>query len=213
MSLRARTRCVSDPRRKEQSNMSTTENLNAPIATTNTETALDLGRRIHQELEACLAAPAPASLTYVAKPMSSKCRYWAKHLTQAQVQAAVLSSIDNANGIPTAYLRKAADIELYEGDWLFEGEEKSANKQRGWDYWAQRCERQADGSLKLVSHYNNATHSRTLAKLYPPAGGTEAYKAELLGTGDASAMLRTARAVLRREASAVVSPAVIEVAL
>lgn len=72
-------------------------------------------------------------MEYIARPSDSRCKFWSK-VVRATDSLPPPSSVDGAGSIPGPYLRTGADVELEDGDFVFEGEEVSHRKSRGWVY-------------------------------------------------------------------------------
>lgn len=76
---------------------------------------------------------APAlSCNFPVGPQDYRCKYWCKVLRAGDTLPAP-TDVDGAGSIPGSYLRKG-DVEVFEGDVIFEGEENHHRKQRGWTW-------------------------------------------------------------------------------
>jgi hypothetical protein len=89
------------------------------------------------------------------------------------------ADVRGANDIPAEYLRAGDEVELFEGDWLLEGEEVSHRRRRGWVYDLRRVE---GGELVSYSFRHSAVKAflRKLGTIKPILGGV----------GDVAAMIR-----------------------
>jgi hypothetical protein len=121
-----------------------------------------------------------ASITI--KPQDDRCRYWAK-VVRANQALPTPSAVSGANDIPGAYAKKG-DEELFEGDVLFEGEEISHRKARGWTYHITFVG--ADGKAEIVQPSSEI-------KAAVKTNGLPAHL--LAGSGDVAAMVRIAHAL------------------
>lgn len=72
------------------------------------------------------------SNTFTVKPRDSRCKYWCKKLSAADLP--LPGDVDGSYSLPGAYLKKG-DVEIEPGEYVFEGEEHHHAKPRGWDYW------------------------------------------------------------------------------
>lgn len=112
-------------------------------------------------------------------PIDSRCRYWAK-IIRAGSPLPLPSAVDCAAAVPGAYLRRG-DEEIFEGDFLIEGEEVHHVRNRGWCYRITRV--QADGVERRIRPSAERKASLKAQGLAP----------ELLsGSGDIAACIRIA---------------------
>lgn len=72
------------------------------------------------------------SVSVAIKPGDHRCKYWAKVVSAADLPNP--EAVNGANDLPGSYLRQGDNVELFEGDFLFEGEENDHRKSRGWTY-------------------------------------------------------------------------------
>lgn len=122
------------------------------------------------------------SATYVCNPKDSRCRYWAK-VIRATDALPLPACIAGASAVPGPYIRKGDDVELFEGDWILEGEENHHRKQRGWTYTLRSLAiRKGDGELAACT-FDFGVESRAAIR----AAGA---KDLLGGSGDVAAMIR-----------------------
>jgi hypothetical protein len=111
----------------------------------------------------------------ICRPQDSRCRYWAK-VVRASDALPMPADIDGANSVPGAYIR--GDVEIFEGDYVLEGEENHHAKRRGWTYWLRTVD--ATGAIASVPFDTKAA-----------IRASDADRALLLGSGDVAAMVRT----------------------
>lgn len=122
------------------------------------------------------------SATYVCAPSDHRCRYWAK-VVRAGTELPLPEHVDGASDVPGPYVRRGDDVELFEGDWLLEGEEVSHRKQRGWTYHLRALGRHADTDELGVYSWTFGVDSK-------PAIRAAGAKDLLGGSGDVAAMVR-----------------------
>lgn len=117
------------------------------------------------------------------KPQDRRCRYWAK-VVRDGAALPTPSAVNSANDINASYSRHG-DEELFEGDFLFQGEENHHRIDRGWTYWVGWVN--ADGAY--VSIRNPGTELKAKLK-------ARGLRRELLaGAGSLAACVRVAHAV------------------
>src|SRR5574343_409051 len=127
------------------------------------------------------------SVTFVANPIDSRCRFWAKYIP-ATKDLPPPSTVSGAGSLPGDYIRRGDDVEIMPGDYVMVGEERHHRKMHGWDYKLYACK--SDGRLISVDY----TKGGEVKKAIRAAG-----RADLLaGSGDIAAMVRY---VLARRAS------------
>lgn len=86
------------------------------------------------------------SVSVTIGPRDNRCRHW-EIIVRKGVELPMPNSIEGASSLPAKYCRNG-DEELFEGDFLFEGEENHHRKNHGWSYWIHYVG--ADGKLKTV---------------------------------------------------------------
>lgn len=117
------------------------------------------------------------------KPQDSRCRYWAK-IIRSGTALPIPSAVNGANDVPVPYLR-IGDEELFEGDFLIEGEAEHHRKARGWVYNMAFIDPRT-GKLRYVQAISER-------KAAAKANGLPA---ELLaGSGEIAGLIRLAHAV------------------
>jgi hypothetical protein len=123
------------------------------------------------------------SATYEIKPQDRRCRYWAKYIP-SDIALPMPADVSGASDIPTQYLRAGDEIELFPGDFVFEGEANHHRRQCGWSYWIHDCD------------VNGVLHSREYKSSRVKDFLRERGEKELLrGSGDCAAMVRYVHAV------------------
>ena len=138
---------------------------------------------------------ADATLSYIAKPADSRCKWWCKMFPAAFAAGLDLSDVASIHGI--AFVRKNADLELSEGDFVLDSEENSHRKARGYRVTIAQVVRSADGVLAFVGPDGAAGFSSAdmETKQAVKAKASKAQWAELAkGSGDVAACLRWAKA-------------------
>lgn len=134
------------------------------------------------------------TLSHIAKPVDSRCRWWQKTLTADQAVALDPAAIDDAGSIPGAYHRKNADMELPEWAVIFDGEANHHAKPRGWRWVVGFVVRDEAGALVVTWVTSAVAGQKAVVK----ASGA----AHLLGgSGDVANIVRCARWVLEAETS------------
>ena len=122
------------------------------------------------------------SASYVCSPQDSRCRYWAK-VIRAEDSIPLPEHVNGADNVPGPYIRKGDEIELFEGDWLLEGEEVSHRRQRGWTYTLHALAiRAKDGELSVCT----IAFGSDTKPVIRAAGAKDLLK----GSGDIAAMVR-----------------------
>jgi hypothetical protein len=123
------------------------------------------------------------SVSYTPAAQDSRCRYWCK-VVKSGTTLPLPADVRGANDVPAEYLRQGDEIELFEGDWLLEGEEVSHRRQRGWTYNLGHVEQ---GAVVWYSfkHADVKAFLRKLGTIRPILGGS----------GDVAAMIRCIHAV------------------
>lgn len=133
------------------------------------------------------------SNTFPVKPRDSRCRYWCKKIHADRLP--LPGQIDGANSLPGEYLKKG-DVEIEPGEFIFEGEEKHHNKQRGWDYWAYTYGEAGYKSLPFGTATKDAIKLLASEDLI----SKERARDLLRGSGDIAAAVRRAHLeIIKRE--------------
>lgn len=119
------------------------------------------------------------SCNFPVGPSDHRCKYWCK-IVRAGAALPPPDYVDGAGDIPGSYLRKG-DVEVFEGDLIFEGEENHHRKQRGWTWTMYVVDHL--GELQTVDY----SHAKDI--LRGMGGGA---KHLLKGAGACAAMVRAA---------------------
>lgn len=128
--------------------------------------------------------PCQNSVNVPIRPQDRECRYWAK-IIRANEKLPKPLEVGNSRDIPGPYLRHGEE-ELFDGDVLFEGEERHPTKQRGWKYTVCFI------GPKSARTYIEPTPAMGLKQIMKDRG----MPAELLiGSGDIAACVRFAWAL------------------
>jgi hypothetical protein len=126
------------------------------------------------------------SASFTAEPSDQRCRYWAK-VVRADQAIPLPSAVAGANDIPGPYIRKGDDVEVFEGDFVLEGEEVHHRKQRGWAYTVRYLRVRKDGDLGVIATQFTFAEVKDACR----AAGR---KDLLGGSGDCAAMIRAIHA-------------------
>lgn len=124
------------------------------------------------------------SCNLTCNPRDSRCRYWAK-VIRADDALPMPAAVDGANDIPGQYLRKGDDVELFDGDFLLEGEANHHVKQRGWTYDMRIVSDTPSERFPGQNKYTAIDY-----KAAKDAARAAGRKDLLLGSGDCAAMIR-----------------------
>lgn len=126
------------------------------------------------------------TLSHIARPADSRCKWWQRIATEAEVLGTDPAQIDGASTLPGAYQRKAADTELPAWTVVLDGQENHHVKARGWRHLLGIVVRSGD-RLGMV-WITTPMQTKALIKAAAPhlAGGS----------GPNAALLRAARYVL-----------------
>lgn len=119
----------------------------------------------------------PLSCNFPVAPSDHRCKYWCK-IVRAGAPLPHPASVDGANDIPGAYLKKG-DVEVFVGDVIFEGDENHHRKQRGWT-WTMYIVDEL-GELQTV----NYSQAKDILRMW-------GIKDMLAGAGACAAMVRAA---------------------
>jgi len=138
-----------------------------------------------------------ATLSYVAKPADPRCKWWCKVIPAAVALTLDLTDRTSLHALP--FVKKNADLELAEGDFVLDSEELSHRKARGYKTTIAQIVRRADGTLMLAGPDNDPNGGlatpQMATKQAIKAAATRAQWAQLSqGTGDVAACLRWAKA-------------------
>jgi len=136
---------------------------------------------------------ATSSRGYTPKKADSRCRAWAKVVTLAELARLSPANVDSAHDVPGPFLPFGREIEVFPGHVIFEGEENHHAKRRGWTYNLGFVVGGEDGEARIawVSGRERAAIKADMRTSKDPA-----IRALLAGSGEVSAMVRYARAVL-----------------
>ena len=121
------------------------------------------------------------SESYEIEPRDSRCRYWAKKIEAKDLP--MPENVSGANDLPGSYL-KNGEIEIFPGEYVFEGEANHHRNARGWTYGVVQC----GPALK------HGTETKDDIKALVKAGLLEVERAKKLlkGSGDIAACVRHA---------------------
>ena len=119
-------------------------------------------------------------MEFIAKAQDSRCKYWCK-ISRAGDVLPDPAFVNGAGDLHGPYYKSGADIELEEGDIVFEGEEAHHAKQRGWVYTVAIC---VGDKLEYLAREDRA-QAKDLWRLL-------GRKDLLAGSGDHAAMARLA---------------------
>lgn len=128
------------------------------------------------------ATPVVASHSVTIKPLDRRCKYWAKIIRSGH-ELPLPSAVSGANDVPCGYARNG-DEELFEGDFLLEGEENHHAKNRGWTFWLTTVK-----NGKLIRGVKYSSDRKAAMK----AAGLPAQY--LSGSGDIAGLIRMAHAL------------------
>lgn len=128
------------------------------------------------------ATPVVASHSVTIKPLDRRCKYWAKIIRSGH-ELPLPSAVSGANDVPCGYARNG-DEELFEGDFLLEGEENHHAKNRGWTFWLTTVK-----NGKLIRGVKYSSDRKAAMK----AAGLPAQY--LPGSGDIAGLIRMAHAL------------------
>lgn len=126
------------------------------------------------------------STTYIARPRDPKCRFWSKVFL---IEETPLPGL--AQDIPGPYLTKGADVEIFHGMVIFEGEEVHHSKKRGWCYRFGVLSREGE----IVWREPEASRIKMLLREARAKGLNTTYLFD--GSGDIAAMCRRIHAARR----------------
>lgn len=138
--------------------------------------------QIQSEAVVTEAATPIESRSVVCNPRNEKCRYWAKVIRAGQ-PIPLPEEVTGANDVPGPYIRKGDDVEIFEGDFLLEGEENHHTKKRGWTYDLRYLTISTEGKLRVLGSSWTNSDVKQSCRL--------AGRKDLLGgSGDVAAMIR-----------------------
>lgn len=126
------------------------------------------------------------SVEYIAEPRDKRCQYWAK-VYRATDRLPEPGTTEGGASLPGKFLRKGADVELYEGDAVIEAEANHHRKLRG---WIVRCFVVRDGALVRLPTDTSAKTAIKATKLDP-----EIKRGLLSGSGTVAAAVRALHCV------------------
>ena len=139
-----------------------------------------------------------ATYSYVAKPADSRCKWWCKVIPAAV--AATLDLTDRTSLHALEFVKKNADLELNEGDFVLDSEELHHRKSRGYRTVIGQVVRNPDGVLALHAPGWGAegeamrTPDMECKQAIKAAATREQWSQLSQGTGDVAACLRWAKA-------------------
>lgn len=140
------------------------------------------------------------SAEFKATGSDHRCKYWCKVIRDGQMLP-LPHVINGANDVPGPYLRRGDDIEIFEGDYILEGEEVHHTKNRGWTYTLSRLVKAKPASVDADGKEIEAKPARIgwleFGKPVKDAVRAAGMKSLLGGSGDVAAMIRAIHA--RRE--------------
>jgi len=126
------------------------------------------------------------SVEYIAEPRDKRCQYWAK-LYRAGDRLPETGNVEGGASLPGKFLRKGADVELYEGDAIIEAEANHHRKLRG---WVVRCFVVRNGALVRLPTDTSAKSAIKAANL-----DSEIKRGLLSGSGTVAAAVRALHCV------------------
>jgi hypothetical protein len=137
------------------------------------------------------------SVGYTPKKADSRCRAWCQILSRAAVSSLRVAVVSGADSLGGRYETFGREIEVFAGDFIFEGEANHHTKNRGWSYslGIVVASDRPDGDAEIVwvtaaEAMDAKEHLRVLAK----RGDFPAE--DLKGAGEVAALVRYAQAVL-----------------